>query len=215
MNIKKRKERLKDYDEKYSEVPKDYRERLQYLFNKIGYNQDDIARIYNKAQEILDNIEYEYMTFILYEEAIPYMRARERFHTPLAKENSSFIKKFINELYGDIKLIVTPSDISIDIYVRTLASMKKDELVLAELGVITPMNRPDVDNIMKGYLDAFIDNIIIDDAIFKDCRARKFYSIKPRLEFTIKYQKNFETEFNLKKLKSNKKYKDLLVSGRV
>lgn len=207
--IKPRKTRMLEYTENYEHIPKDDRERIQYLLDTLGYTSEDLKRVHSKVADIINNMEYGLITFTLYEEPIPYMRARENFRTPLATENSKYIADFMKATLEGVKMIVTPCELLLDIYVKPLADMKKDTLVLAEMGIVKVTNRPDIDNIVKGYLDAFNNNLLYDDALVCDARIRKFYSIKPRLEFVIKYQKTFEVEYNLKRLMKSKKFKEM------
>ena len=50
-------------------------------------------------------------------------------------------------------------------------------------------------------------SLIYDDSLIIEGTSKKFYSIKPRIEITIRYMEEFDSLFNQKKIESkiNKK----------
>ena len=54
--------------------------------------------------------------------------------------------------------------------------------VLAELGLIRPLKKPDFDNLAKTYSDMTQGILLFDDALIIEGISRKWYSCKPRIE---------------------------------
>ena len=79
--------------------------------------------------------------------------------------------------------------------------MNKIERVLAEMGFIRPISKPDWDNVAKAYCDMIQGFLIYDDSLIIDGTSSKYYSLKPRIEITIEYMEDFDSDFNRKKMK--------------
>lgn len=62
-------------------------------------------------------------------------------------------------------------------------SKKKEELALG--GILNPLKKPDVDNIIKSILDALNNIAWLDDKQVTSCYIEKHYSHKPRVEVEI------------------------------
>ena len=74
--------------------------------------------------------------------------------------------------------------------------MKSVEQLCAELGFIRPMSKPDWDNLAKTYCDMINDYVISDDKNIIDGHLAKYYSIKPRIEITLQYASDFDSDYN-------------------
>ena len=100
-----------------------------------------------------------------------------------------FMKRLIteNDFFGLDHLVYTPCDILIDIFKPTPSSFNRADKVLAEIGLINPITKPDWDNAGKKYSDMFNSNIWLDDNLVISGTVRKFYSILPRVEITLNY----------------------------
>ena len=83
------------------------------------------------------------------------------------------------------------------------SSMKSVEQLCAELGFIRPLSKPDWDNLAKTYCDMINDCIISDDKNIIDGKLSKFYSIKPRIEITLQYASDFDSDYNERKSSIN------------
>ena len=81
----------------------------------------------------------------------------------------------------------------------------KIETILAELGYIRPISKPDWDNLGKTYSDMLTDVLILDDAHVVDGRCSKYYSLHPRIEMDIKYQLKPDSKYNERKINNIKK----------
>ena len=102
-------------------------------------------------------------------------------------------------------LITTPMKMTIDVYLPTPVSLSPEDRIIAELGYIRPIGKPDFDNVAKAYADMIQGLLIYDDALIIEGISRKWYSIKPRIEIKIKYMESFDSLFNLNKIESKLK----------
>ena len=82
--------------------------------------------------------------------------------------------------------------------------MNNIEKIAAEMGLIRPISKPDWDNLAKAYCDMIQDLLIYDDALIVEGTSKKFYSVKPRIEVTISYMENHDSQFNKKKISRQK-----------
>ena len=69
------------------------------------------------------------------------------------------------------------------------------------MGFIYPVSKPDWDNLAKAYCDMIEGTLIYNDSLVIDGRSRKRYSIKPRIEITLSYMEDFDSQFNKNKIK--------------
>ncbi|ATF25139.1 RusA family crossover junction endodeoxyribonuclease [Brochothrix thermosphacta] len=76
-------------------------------------------------------------------------------------------------------------------YRQTPSSYSKKQTEEAEIGLITPVTRPDTDNYLKALLDALSGLAYTDDKLITDIYSRKRYSIRPRIECEICDFENF------------------------
>jgi Holliday junction resolvase RusA-like endonuclease len=72
-----------------------------------------------------------------------------------------------------------------DAYFAIPASAPKTRQKRMEDGEIRPVKRPDADNVLKIIADSLNGIAYYDDAQIADCRIRKFYARKPRVEVII------------------------------
>ena len=79
--------------------------------------------------------------------------------------------------------------------------MNRAEKMLAELGFIRPISKPDFDNLAKTYSDMIQGSLLYDDQLIVEGRSSKYYSIKPRIEITLEYMEDFDCDFNKRKSK--------------
>ena len=70
---------------------------------------------------------------------------------------------------------------------KTPTSYNKQDTILAEIGLIRPIFKPDFDNIAKKYSDMFNANVWLDDTLVVDGSVHKYYSVLPRIEIRIRY----------------------------
>lgn len=210
-NIKSRKQKEKIYNENYSDIPKDYMDRLIWMYDKYHITINKAVHILNKRKEMLEQLKYDREFFIiLYEEPEGSPRPRARFVTNknnlIANAKSypghiqvysltgasdrSFMKRLLEDNDFDEleSLIYTPCIVEYDAYLKTPSSFNSIDTYLAELGLIRPfLSKPDFDNIAKKYSDMYNGNVWLDDTQVIEGTTRKFYSVLPRVEIRLRY----------------------------
>jgi Holliday junction resolvase RusA-like endonuclease len=73
----------------------------------------------------------------------------------------------------------------INAYFSIPVSKPKDWKIRAMAGIVRPVKKPDIDNIVKGVADALNKVVYVDDTQIVMVKAAKFYSDKPRIEIQI------------------------------
>lgn len=187
---------LQEYDERFGDIPLETEEILSYLRDKYPkLNMDEI----NIMAEAIDQIPWNNETHII--PIIPKPAARPRysfesshFYVPGSSTNKGILKKILG-VSND--LIATRTKVQLDFYIPTPCyKMTQREIYLAEMKKIHPLIDPDVDNLIKAYLDAVQGLLLADDNIVTSIVGNKFFSIKPRLYLSIDYQSKFDSTYN-------------------
>lgn len=191
----------KDYEEKYGDITEDYEERIDQLLTPI--KTDSRRKLLQEEIFRIRNVEWITKKFIIYllPKATPRPRLGQRgvFYVKGAKDNKKLFKKFINDI--DIDIITTPTKFTCKSYFPIPSSMNQIEKVLAEIGLIRPISKPDWDNVGKAYCDMLQGLILYDDSLIVEGVSKKYYSMKPRIEITISYMKEHDSGYNRKKMK--------------
>lgn len=194
----------KEYNELYGDIPKDYEGRLEYLLNKMNLKRFS-EPVYKYMKKIRD-IKWKDISYTIYllPKATPRPRSGKNgiFYVKGAKDNKKFFQNYLID--QDIDLIKTPCKFKCISYFPIPNSMSNIEKIAAEMGLIRPISRPDWDNIGKAYCDMIQDLLIYDDSLIIEGISKKFYSIKPRIEITISYMEDFDSQFNKKKILNKK-----------
>lgn len=207
--MKTRKQKKSIYESKYSEIPRDFNERLEYMYNKYKITSSKAQSILSIRNQMLETFHYsDELYIILYEEPEGSPRPRARYInkknlTNMAKNNPGFIQIYSltgasdraffkrlltdNELFQVDQLICTPCMVRYEAYLHTPASFNAIDTYLAELGIIRPITKPDFDNIEKKYSDMLNGNIWLDDALVIESSMSKYYSILPRIEIRLRF----------------------------
>ena len=96
--------------------------------------------------------------------------------------------RLIEEAFEAKKLIEGPLKIDATFYVQPpkYISSKKKLRERLEAEEIYCSKKPDIDNYLKALLDSMTGIVFKDDGQVVECKARKLYSLKPKIEFTIK-----------------------------
>ncbi len=128
------------------------------------------------------------------------------FYVPDAAANKKEIRKLIEgQLPADYEKAYSEVEIFIKCYVKTPSGFSKLDKELAEDGYIRPIAKPDLDNYMKTYLDAFNDLLWLDDGQITNSGISKYYSDEPRVEICIICKKGYTCKYieraQLKKVK--------------
>ena len=209
INIKSRKQKAKLYESKYSEIPRDYIERLSWMYDKYHITKAKAEEILRAKYNILSSLYYsDDILVVLYEEPEGSPRPRARYVnksnlTSYAKSDPGYIqvysltgasdRKFMKRLIDDNDLmkldhlICTPCDVEYNTFSKTPSSYNTINTFLSEVGIIRPISKPDFDNMEKKYADMYNGNVWIDDALVQDAAIHKYYSILPRVEIRLKF----------------------------
>lgn len=208
MAYKNRKKKMMEYEEKYSHIPKDYYERLAWMYDTYKISDKKADRILNLRNEMINTFRYDTISFVLYE--IPAGKERPRFRIISKKQlissainNPNFVHVYslsghddhvyMNRIVNnsDIiqldQLLCTPVYAEFISYFPTPKSYSKERKFLAEIGLDRPLSKPDFDNIEKKYADMFNTTIWLDDIFVVDSCVHKFHSILPRLEIRLHF----------------------------
>ena len=196
-----------EYTTLYSHLP-DTREELVKIFESTKkLNWDKIHEMENHIK----NIPWESLQIVL--PVIPKATPRPRYSKMTKKfyvKGAQKTKKMIKKRLACLNLICTRVEFDLEVYLKTPSGMSLSEAYLAEKGLILPITKPDFDNVAKTYSDALQDVLLLNDNIINPGSIKKFYSIKPRVIINIRYQTDFDSEFNKRKILETKSYQDLV-----
>lgn len=222
INIKSRKQKAKLYESKYSEIPRDYIERLSWMYDKYHITKAKAEEILRAKYNILSSLYYsDDILVVLYEEPEGSPRPRARYVnksnlTSYAKSDPGYIqvysltgasdRKFMKRLIDDNDLmklnhlICTPCDVEYNTFSKTPSSYNTINTFLSEVGIIRPISKPDFDNMEKKYADMYNGNVWIDDALVQDAAIHKYYSILPRVEIRLKFLNLLYTKYQYEQI---------------
>ena len=207
MKRKTRKQKQSQYQERYSHIPIDYTERLSWMYDQYHITPNKADEIAMKRYNMINSLYYIDLVIMLFEEPEGSPRPRFRIinrtnfanaalsngqfvhvYSPVGKEDNVFMKRLLGEELIELNnLICTPCIVEYNTYTRTPAVFNSTDKILAEIGLIRPIVKPDWDNIGKKYSDMSNSNIWLDDTLVISGTVNKFYSILPRVEIKIKY----------------------------
>ena len=205
------KKELLEYEEKYGSIPNDRDERLQFIMSKAK-DQDRTFSSVPKEIERIRKIRWKTIKYVIY--LIPKASPRPRksmnghFYVNGAADNKRFFKNFYKETL-DTPIIDTPCKFYCDSYLPIPNDMSLVNQVLAELGLIRPLKKPDFDNLAKTYSDMTQGILLFDDALIIEGISRKWYSCKPRIEITFKYMEEYDSDYNRKRIFKAERHKTL------
>lgn len=215
---KNRKIKAEEYKIKYEGIPLDYKERLSYLYDKLNLNFTKGMEIMQTRNEMLSSLYYREFKIILYEEPEGTPRPRFRLinrknigqaafnngqfvhvYSLNAKDDHMYMERIIGDGLAQLdQFIYTPCELYIEAFMKTPSAFNNKDTYLAEMGLIRPITKPDWDNIGKKYSDMFNSNLWLDDTLVVDGTIRKFYSILPRVEITIRYLNMLHNKYQYK-----------------
>lgn len=203
-------------------IPKDYQERINWIIDTYKISDAKLKDIIDTKDKMLQQMYYMPELFVvIYEipEGSPRPRARfikSKGNNILAnaRSNPGFIqvysitgaadKKFMQEFKTNSdfdfleSLIYTPCSVKYDAYFKTPSIFNSKEKMLAELGMIRPLSKPDFDNVEKKYSDMYTGNIWVDDSIVIESNFNKYYSELPRIEITLRYMNMLYNKYQYK-----------------
>ena len=223
--MKSKKEKMIEYDQKYGHIPRDYVERLNYLYDTLGIDDVKSEQILKARADYINSTYFETIRMIMYEvpEYTPRPRARLinrkgilnsigtnsfiQVYSITGRANKEYMAMFKQENLAYLEqLLCTPCDIEYRAYFPTPSYYNKTQIFLAEIGLDRPLIKPDFDNIEKSYSDAFTGNIWIDDIVVVDATLRKYFSVLPRVEIDLKYSNQLCNQHQYKAMIKRKDY---------
>lgn len=213
MKIKSRKDREKEYSEKYGHVSDDVYERLK---NHLGkkFTPELLTLAKERVNNIRKKVKYYTIRMVFYEKPVQTHRPRVNYktkimHVPNAKANHKAVEKFIASLKDDVNIISTPMKITLKAYYPMPTSVKPVELILYELEHDYAIGKPDFDNVLKSYCDMIQHTLILDDDLVSSAEFIKYFSLKPRVELLITYTNGYASKHTYKTIRSRKSYMEL------
>lgn len=205
---KNRKQKASEYEKQFSHIPIDYQERLDWLYDKLHITETEAWNILSTRSKMIDSLRYSTINIVLFE--VPEGSPRPRFrivnrsnisnmalsnpnfihvYSLTGHEDSVFMKRLITE--GELaqldQMIHTPCVVDINAYMKTPSYYNREDTILAEIGLMRPIGKPDWDNIGKKYSDMFNANIWLDDTLVVDGSVHKYYSVLPRIEIRLNF----------------------------
>ena len=226
--MKNKKQKMLEYQDKYGHIPLDLDGRLNYLYDTLNIDDEKAQEILQYRYNYINSTTYKTINITMYEvpEYTPRPRARLitkngiinaatgnnsfiQVYSITGKDNKQYMEMFTKENLKELEsLLCTPCDLELNTYFPTPKYYNKIETFMAEIGLDRPIGKPDFDNIEKSYADMFTDNIWIDDIIVVDAVIRKFYSILPRVEITLKYQNHLYNKHQHKAMLKRANYNE-------
>lgn len=208
MKRKTRKQKASEYTEKFGHIPIDYKERLEWLYDKLKITDKEAYDILDTHRLMMSSLEYRAINIVLFE--IPEGSPRPRFrivnranlsnmamanpnfihvYSLTGHEDNVFMKRLVTEqeFEGLNHILYTPCIVDMNAYLKTPSSFNRKETILSEVGLIRPITKPDWDNIEKKYSDMLNKNVWLDDTLVVDGSIHRYYSVLPRVEIRIKF----------------------------
>lgn len=224
--MKTRKQKRNEYDEKYGNIPLDYNERIEWMDEHYKLNDSLRQNIVNRMNNMMNNISF--YDFVIVLQMVPEGTPRHRYrlitpknymtasnlpyvqvYQPRAAEDHKYLKQLVDDEIVQLeKFIQTPFACHINVYFPMPSNYSKSDIFVAECGLDFHIKKPDVDNIMKKYLDMFNSNIWLDDNMCFNGSLSKFYSVKPRVEIFISYANCAINKYQYDHIISRVGYKD-------
>lgn len=203
------KQKTELYKKTYGKVPEDYDDRMLLLLEHLRFREKELPFIKEMHKKLL-NMKTEKLRFVLYLIPEPTPRPRTTFNTRTfyvkgAKDNNDLFAEIMGAI-EDMYLITTATKITVENYLPTPSGMNRFERFFSELGLVKALTTPDWDNLAKAYCDMIQKNLIINDSLIWSGTSIKKYSIKPRIDLTIEFDKNYDCTFNRKKVELSKYY---------
>ena len=196
----------KEYQKEYGSIPRRSVERITDFIETHNLSRMKTS-VFSEIKRI-NSIEWKKESFIIYllPKATPRPRSTSNgsfFYVKGAKDNKTFFRKEVDKM--DLPFITTPCKFICVSYLPIPKGMRPVEQLLAEYGFIRPVSKPDFDNLVKTYTDMIQDVILLDDSLIVEGTSMKYYSWKPRIEFTIEYMVDHDSSFNKNKINNKER----------
>lgn len=232
---KSRKEKLEEYDKKYSHIPKDNDYRLSWLIDQFKLSSNKMQEIIDKKRNMETSLQYYDFKIVLYEDPEGAKRPRFRLvnrknfaniamsasnfvhvYSPNAADDHKYMHRLLGEELISLNgLISTPAQVCLNVFFRTPSYFNQTDTILAEIGLHRHIQKPDWDNIGKKYTDMFNENIWLDDNLVIDGEVHKYYSILPRVEIYIRYLNYLSSVYQYNQIVNRKSYNESFNIGYI
>ena len=201
-----------EYHEKYGSIPKDYMDRLSWLYQEVGFRESHLTDLLEKINE-LTNVQWNEIHYIFYMTPRPTPRPKLSrntfvFYVSGAKMNKQIFENFV-EQHSDMEVVIsTPCSFDTNVYIETPKGMTIEEKVAAELGIIHNINAPDWDNLGKTYSDMVQDVLVSNDSLVYKATVQKFYYVLPRIEVNVRFMTIYDCKYNKRTVEGRKSFKE-------
>ena len=208
MARKTRKQKADEYAQKFSHIPIDYKERLEWLYDTLHITDRDAYKIIERRRQMVSALYWNTVNIVLFE--VPEGSPRPRFrlinrknlsnmamanpnfvhvYSLTGAEDNAYMRRLMSEqeFKGLDQIICTPCNIDINAYLKTPSYYNREDTIMAEIGCIRPVSKPDWDNIEKKYSDMFNKNVWLDDTLVIDGAIHRYYSVLPRIEIRLMF----------------------------
>ena len=220
------KQMQKHYQAKYGDIPLDYKERLEWMYDQYKIDDELAKQILSEKARRMGNLYYNQISFVLY--MVPEGAKRPRYrlinrsnitefakssdfihvYSPGAAQNNAYMRRVVDsgELDALKQVICTPCDVTYRAYFPTPGYYNRLEKFVAEIGLDRPISKPDFDNIAKLYADMYNANVWLDDMLTIRGMVEKYYSILPRVEIDLLYMNAVYNKHQYKNITGRKDF---------
>lgn len=203
---------IQEYHEKFDHIPKDYMERLAYLYRLKPYTKDNLNSLLDKIDRLAE-VEWDELTYIFYmnPKSTPRAKLNTKTFTFYVKDAKNYKAVFddFKEKHSNMECVIsTPTIITTKMYFETPKSMSIEEMMAAELELIHHVNNPDWDNCGKTYCDMVQKTLVSNDSIVCKGSVEKFYSILPRIEINLRFMTKYDCKYNKRSVEGRKSFKE-------
>lgn len=172
-------------------------ELAQHQIDTINLTEKELNKVQEALDKYQDEASYKVVNMVYYGDPKAQPRAKARrignvtsFYDPAATLKQYVLEQLVAQLGQNFVPVSKEISFTARYYramPKSLAGKRVDS-VLAELGVIRPLSKPDLDNFEKLLYDAVKDVLYTDDGVVVHGDHEKFYSMKPRVEIEVKYR---------------------------
>ena len=201
-----------EYHEQYGSIPKNFMERLSWLYQETNFNEKQLKILLEKLDE-LANVQWEELHYVFYMMPKPSPRPRYssntfHFYVGGARLNKEIMENFVEQHSEMDCVISTPCSLDTKVYMPTPKGMNTMEKIAAELELVHNCNAPDWDNVGKAYCDMIQDVLVSNDSLVFRGNVEKYYSVLPRIEVTIRFMKSYDCKYNKRTIENRKSFKE-------
>ena len=159
--MKTRKQKEIEYKQKYDNIPREFRDRLEWMIDKYNLSEKNMEEILLRRDNMINNIELYDFFVVLYMEPEGTPRHRYRLITPKnymkaaisspyvhvyqprAHEDHVYLQRLVSsELIQLEQFIQTPFACNINTFSRTPSNYSRSDIFMAEIGLDFNIKKP-------------------------------------------------------------------------